>query len=77
MTGSFVQQDGPSALDEQLLTSLHRHGAQTVEQLVSSLPGGSWAQVFLSIDRLSRSGAVSLQRTDSRGYQVSVSQVAA
>jgi hypothetical protein len=65
-----------SSSDDLLIDALRRGGPQTIEGL-SSLSGLSWVQVFLAIDRLSRTGTVSLQRLPSRHYQVSVKEVAA
>jgi hypothetical protein len=61
--------------DHRLLDALRRGGPQTIEGL-SSLSGLSWGQVFLAIDRLSRTGNVCLRRLPSRHYQVSVKEVA-
>ncbi len=46
-------------VDRTMLWTLKRGGAQTMEG-ISSLTGIGWAQVFLSVDRLSRIGKVSL-----------------
>ncbi len=54
--------------DEKLVAALKRRGPLTIEQL-SSQSGISWAQMFASVDRLSRSGFVRLQRTGAE-YQV-------
>lgn len=62
--------------DDRLLDALRRSGPQTIETL-SSLSGLSWGQVFIAIDRLSRSGQVSLQRLHVCEYQVSLIQAAA
>jgi hypothetical protein len=63
----------PHSTDEELLSTLRTMGPQTIEKL-ASLPGLSWAQVFLAIDRLSRSGEVSLQPIRRCEYQVSLEQ---
>ena len=63
----------PYSADEQLLSTLRTMGPQTIEKL-ASIPGLSWAQVFLAIDRLSRSGEVSLQPIRRCEYQVSLKQ---
>ena len=60
--------------DDRVMDTLRRTGPQTIESL-ASLSGLSWSQVFLAIDRLSRSGSVSLQRRASRQYQVSIKEV--
>jgi len=71
MIESHETRDGPSS-DHQLLEALRRSGPQTIEAL-SSVSGLSWGQVFLAIDRLSRTGNVSLRRLPSCHYQVSLS----
>jgi predicted transcriptional regulator len=63
--------DSPS--EARLIDALRRSGPQTIETL-SSLSGLSWSQVFLAIDRLSRTGNVSLQRLSSCEYQVSANE---
>ena len=62
--------------DERLLSALRGRGPQTIEML-ASLPGLSWTPVFLALDRLSRSGAISLKRTAGPDYRVSLNRVAA
>jgi predicted ArsR family transcriptional regulator len=63
----------PSILtDEKLIASLKRRGPLTIEEL-SSESGMSWAQMFSSVDRLSRAGAVSLRRIG-LVYQVAYKQ---
>nr|MBI3612591.1 hypothetical protein [Nitrospirota bacterium] len=61
-----------SPVEERLLDELKMRGVQTIEQLASSQPTVSWAQVFLAVDRLSRSGLVSLQRAGGCRYSVSL-----
>jgi hypothetical protein len=55
---------------------LRGRGPQTIEML-ASLPGLSWPQVFMAVDRLSRSGAVSLRPAGRAEYQVSINRTAA
>lgn len=62
-----------SPSESRLIHALQRRGPQTIETL-SSLSGLSWSQVFLAIDRLSRTGNVSLQRLSSCEYQVSANE---
>lgn len=57
--------------DERLLAALEGTGSRTIDEL-SSVLGMSWSQVFLAVDRLSRSGTVSLRLTDAREYAVSL-----
>lgn len=61
-----------SWVDQRLLAALRMRGAQTIEQLASLQPTVSWAQVFLAIDRLSRSGLVLLRRDGGCRYCVSL-----
>ena len=62
--------------DERLLDLLHNKGPLTLENLCS-LAGVSWPQGFLAIDRLSRSGAVSLRQARRGEYRVSPGKAAA
>jgi hypothetical protein len=55
---TFVQEK-PS-IDDWLLSALQQHGTQTLDQIGTLLPEANWAQVFLAIDRLSRSGKIAL-----------------
>jgi hypothetical protein len=56
---SVSWQEWPS-MEEWLLDALQRHGMQTLDQLGLLLPAGNWAQLFLALDRLSRSGSIVL-----------------
>ena len=44
----------------------------TLDDLLLKLPSYSWAQVFASVDRLSRQGALRLSRTSRSGYVLSL-----
>ena len=63
-----------SAVDRKLLLLLRRNGAQTIESLTLRT-GIGWGQVFLSVDRLSRTGKVSLTPVYPSAYRVSVGRV--
>jgi hypothetical protein len=52
-------QEKPS-IDEWVLGALQQHGTQPLDQLGTLLPEANWAQLFLAIDRLNRSGKISL-----------------
>lgn len=69
------QGSGPS-VEQRVLETLRMSGEKTVEQLTISLPDVSWTQVFLAIDRLSRSGRVILRRTVRGDYQASLNRTA-
>ncbi len=58
-------------VDRTMLSALRRGGAQTMEGL-SSLTGIGWTQVFLSVDRLSRIGKVSLNPVKPCEYRISI-----
>ena len=58
----------PLFTDEKLVAALKKRGPLTIEEL-SSQSRMSWAQMFASVDRLSRAGAVLLRRVGPE-YQV-------
>ena len=60
-----------SSVDRKMLFVLKRQGAQTMEGL-SSLTGIGWAQVFMSGDRLSRIGKLSLTPVRPCEYRISI-----
>jgi hypothetical protein len=68
-----IESPAPSILtDEKIIAALKRSGPLTIEEM-SSIPGMSWVRVFSAVDRLSRSGAVSLLRIG-LAYQVVYNQ---
>jgi DNA-binding GntR family transcriptional regulator len=68
-----IESPGPSILtDEKIIAALKKGGPLTIEEM-SSIPGMSWVRVFSAVDRLSRSGVVSLRRIG-LGYQVVYNQ---
>ena len=69
---TYTQQAVTSrSVDRTMLWALKRRGAKTMEGL-SSLTGIGWAQVFLSVDRLSRIGKVSLTAVRPCEYRISI-----
>ena len=60
------------ALEWAIIEELARVDTCTFDHLASQLPGYSWAQVFSTLDRLTRAGTVILQRADSLGYILSL-----
>lgn len=59
---------------EKILLDILRNGdVQTIDGLVEA-SGLEWSRVFLAIDRLSRSGDISLQRAGRLHYQVRVTR---
>ncbi|MFM8552834.1 MAG: hypothetical protein ACKOCD_11100 [Nitrospiraceae bacterium] len=51
-----------STKDTMILDVLARTGCLTIEQLAAELPELTWNELFHTIDQLSRSGAIRLQR---------------
>ncbi len=68
-----VIQEKPS-IDEWVLSVLQQHGTQTLDQIGKLLPEVNWAQLFLAIDRLSRSGKISLWSPGFGDYFITVNQ---
>ena len=58
-------------VDRRMLGVLKKEGAQSLEGL-STLMGIGWAQVFMSVDRLSRIGKVSLTPVRPCEYRISI-----
>ena len=44
----------------------------TLDELAQRVPAYSWAQVFASVDRLSRQGTLTLRRTSRFGFVLSI-----
>ena len=61
----------PQTVDRRMLGVLKKNGAQSMEGL-STLMGIGWAQVFMSVDRLSRIGKVSLTPVRPCEYRISI-----
>lgn len=58
-------------LDRRMIGALKKHGAQSMDGL-STITGIGWAQVFMSVDRLSRIGKVSLTPVRPCEYRISI-----
>ena len=71
MKPTIKQPSDSQSVDRKVLLLLRRKGAQTIEGL-TMLTGIGWGQVFLSVDRLSRTGKVSLNPVRPCEYHVSV-----
>lgn len=61
-----------SSLDSVICLKVTSLVSCTFDELVQRLPGYSWAQVFATVDRLSRQGTLTLRRTRCFGYVVSI-----
>jgi len=71
MKPTFKQPSNSQSVDRKVLLLLKRKGAQTIEGL-TMLIGIGWGQVYVSVDRLSRRGKVSLAPVYPNEYRVSV-----
>ncbi len=71
MNPTIKQPSNSQSVDRKVLLLLRRNGAQTIEGL-TILTGIGWGQVSLSVDRLSRTGKVSLTPVYPSEYRVSV-----
>jgi hypothetical protein len=69
--GTTQAHERPS-LDEWVIAVLQQRGTQTLDQLGKLLPEANWAQLFLAIDRLSRSGKISLWSPGFGDYLITV-----
>jgi hypothetical protein len=58
-------------VDRRMLGVLKTKGAQSMEGL-SNLMGIGWSQVFMSVDRLSRMGKISLTPVRPCEYRISI-----
>ena len=70
-TDSVAVQGRPS-VDEWIVGRLREQGSQTLDQMANSLPEVNWAQFFLAVDRLSRSGQILLWHRQRGDYLVSL-----
>ena len=61
----------PHAVDRRMLGVFKKNGAESMEGL-STLTGIGWAQVFMSMDRLTRIGKVSLTPVRPCEYRISI-----
>ena len=66
--------DGPS-MEEKVFAILREHGMQTLHELGRYLPNPNWAQVVLAVDRLNRSGRISLWWNGAYNYLLAVREV--
>jgi hypothetical protein len=56
-----------------IIRELGQRGTATFDELVSALPQLSWSQIFLAVDRLSRTGTLSVRHDDGLHYVVTIS----
>jgi hypothetical protein len=75
MDRTMAEDEHISTTEQRMLDVLNEAGPFTLDTL-STRFDMSWAQIFLAVDRLSRSRHVALHRTQSREYVVSTRGVA-
>jgi hypothetical protein len=68
-----VAYESDVATEEVLLGMLRNGQVRTIDGLVEA-SGLEWSRVFLAIDRLSRTGDITLQRAGRLQYQVRITQ---
>jgi hypothetical protein len=61
-----------SSVEEWLLRVLMEQGERSLDELEQSLPETNWAQFFLAIDKLSRSGRICLRRAKDGNYIIDI-----
>jgi hypothetical protein len=61
----------PQSVDRKMISVVKKKGAQNMEDL-STLTGIGWGQVFMSVDRLSRIGKLSLRPVRPCEYRISI-----
>jgi hypothetical protein len=64
-------------LEDLVRSALRLSGPTSIDHLVGLVPSASWSQIFLAVDRLSRSGLVTLRRTPHGEYRVALNGLAA
>jgi hypothetical protein len=60
------------SIESAIRLELTEVGSCTLEELTERLPYYSWNQMLIVVDRLSREGTITLQRSDSLGYILSL-----
>jgi CheY-like chemotaxis protein len=63
--GYILKPFGERDLAVQLEIALHKHPGCSLDELILNLSGVSWSEVFLEVDRMSRSGQLRLDRSRS------------
>jgi hypothetical protein len=66
--------DGPS-MEDKVFAILREHGMQTLHELGTYLPNPNWAQIVLAVDRLNRSGRISLWWNGAYNYLLAAREV--
>ena len=61
-------------VEARLLEALEK--PRSMDQLASHFPALSWSQIFLTIDRLSRAGFVSIRRISGGDYVIALNRTA-
>lgn len=73
MTGNTTVERGQErpSIEDWILNIVNARGAVTLDQFGEFVSSASWASAFLAVDRLSRSGEMTLRRIKNGDYQIS------
>jgi len=55
----------PATIGDQILEAVRANPDCTLDQLIFKVSGASWSEVFLEVDRMSRSGQLRLTKSSS------------
>jgi len=55
----------PATIGDQILEAVRANPDCTLDQLIFKVSGASWSEVFLEVDRMSRSGQLRLTKSRS------------
>jgi hypothetical protein len=74
MLSQHLHPEAPTlrSLDEAIVEKLRKDGPCCFDEVVTSLPNFSWAQMFVAIDCMSRDGRVFLRKLGYSAYQISL-----
>ena len=65
-----------SPVETAIVETLQKGGPCCLDDIVMYLPNFSWGEIFLTVDRMSRNGQVSLLQIGSSTYQIRLKMVA-
>ena len=63
-------------IEAAIVGTLQTSGPCGLDDVVTSLPNSSWAEVFAAVDRMSRDGRVSLRQSGYSAYQIRLNSAA-
>lgn len=66
--------DNPRMLTEQIVAVARQVPDCTIEDVQAALPGCTWNQLFLEIDRMSRTGLLRLSKEGGGSYRIRLAE---